>query len=53
MQPAVKRKAEEDWLVKPDAAETFWQRFWATYRFRRNLGREGWWHSFLGAIRAA
>ena len=40
MQPAVKRKAEEDWLVKPDAAETFWQRFWATYRFRRNFGRE-------------
>jgi len=34
-------------------AETFWQRFWAAYRFRRNFGREGWWHSFLGAIRAA
>jgi hypothetical protein len=28
------------------APETFWQRFWATYRFRRNFGRERWWHSF-------
>src|SRR5215831_18106235 len=28
--------------VKPDAAETFWQRFWATYQFRRNFGRESW-----------
>jgi len=35
------------------APETFWQRFWATYRFRRNFGRERWWHSFWGAIRAA
>jgi hypothetical protein len=34
--------------VKPEAAETFWQRFWATYKFRRNFGREGWWHSFGG-----
>ena len=32
---------------------TFWQRFWATYQFRRNFGRESWWRSFLGAIRAA
>ena len=39
-------------MVKPDAAETFWQRFWATYRFRQNFGRERWWHSFWGAIRA-
>jgi hypothetical protein len=29
-------------MVKPDAAETFWQRFWATYQFRRNFGRENW-----------
>jgi hypothetical protein len=36
-----------------DAAETFWQRFLATYRFRRNFGRESWWASFWGAIRAA
>jgi hypothetical protein len=28
------------------APETFWQRVWATYRFRRNFGRERWWHSF-------
>jgi len=35
------------------APETFWQRFWATYRFRRNFGRERWWYSFWGAIRAA
>jgi hypothetical protein len=34
--------------VKPEAAETFWQRFWATYKFRRNFGREGWWRSFGG-----
>jgi hypothetical protein len=34
--------------VKPDAAETFWQRFWATYQFRQNFGRENWWHSFWG-----
>jgi hypothetical protein len=39
--------------VKPDAAETFWQRFLATYRFRRRFGRENWWASFRGAIRAA
>ena len=31
--------------MKPDA-ETFWQRFFATYRFRRNFGRESWWASF-------
>jgi hypothetical protein len=37
--------------VKPD--ETFWQRFLATYRFRRNFGRERWWSSFWGTIRAA
>ena len=35
------------------AAETFWERFLATYRFRRNFGRESWWRSFWGAIRAA
>src|SRR5262245_57542293 len=39
--------------VKADAAETFWQRFLATYRFRRRFGREIWWASFRGAIRAA
>jgi hypothetical protein len=54
----VQREAEEDWgkgemAVKPDAAETRWQRFWATYRFRRNFGRESWWASFWGAVRAA
>jgi hypothetical protein len=32
--------------VKPDAAETFWQRFLATYRFRRRFGRENWWAHF-------
>jgi hypothetical protein len=25
--------------VKPDGAETFWERFLATYRFRRKVGR--------------
>src|SRR5262245_2293004 len=25
------------------ATETFWQRFLATYRFRRRFGRESWW----------
>jgi hypothetical protein len=30
-----------------------WRRFWATYRFRRNFGRESWWASFRGAILAA
>ena len=39
--------------VKPDDAETFWGRLLATYRFRRNFGRESWWASFRGAIRAA
>jgi hypothetical protein len=38
---------------EPDAAETFWQRFLATYRFRRRFGRESWWASFRGAVRAA
>jgi hypothetical protein len=38
--------------VKPDA-ETFWQRFLATYRFRRSFGRERWWASFWGAVGAA
>jgi hypothetical protein len=38
--------------MRPDAAESFWQRFWATYRFRRKFGRENWWASFWGAIRA-
>jgi hypothetical protein len=48
-----RRLGREAVAVKPDAAETFWQRFWATYQFRRNFGRESWWHSFWGAIRAA
>jgi hypothetical protein len=30
--------------VKPD--ESFWQRFLAIYRFRRQFGRESWWASF-------
>ena len=34
--------------VMPIAEETFWQRFLATYRFRRNFGRERWWHLILG-----
>jgi hypothetical protein len=38
---------------EPDATENFWQRFLATYRFRRRFGRESWWASFRGAIRAA
>ena len=40
-------------MAVTDAAETFWQRFIATYRFRRRFGRESWWASFRGAIRAA
>src|SRR5262245_40778859 len=40
-------------MAATDAAETFWQRFLATYRFRRRFGRESWWASFRGAIRAA
>jgi hypothetical protein len=45
---------QERLAVKPDGdAETFWQRFLATYRFRRRFGRESWWASFRGAIRAA
>jgi hypothetical protein len=40
-------------VMKPASAETFWRRFLATYRFRRNFGRESWWRSFWGAIRAA
>ena len=51
--PGRRRLGREAVAVKPDAAETFWQRFWATYLFRRNFGREGWWRSYLGAIRAA
>jgi len=40
-------------MAVTDAAETFWQRFLATYRFRRRFGRESWWASFRGAIQAA
>src|SRR5262245_19705930 len=49
------RRLRKEWGQLPvtDATETFWQRFWATYRFRRNFGRESWWASFRGAIRAA
>ena len=36
--------------MKPDS---FWQRFFGTYRFCRNFGRESWWASFRGAVRAA
>src|SRR5262245_52047097 len=36
-----------------DATENFWQRFLATYRFRRRFGRESWWASFRGAMQAA
>src|SRR5262245_60585627 len=34
-------------------AGPFWERFLATYRFRRKFGRESWWDSFWDAIRAA
>ena len=33
--------------MKPDS---FWQRFFGTYRFCRNFGRESWWASFRGAV---
>ena len=36
--------------MKPDS---FWQRFFGTYRFCQNFGRESWWASFRGAARAA
>ena len=36
--------------MKPDS---FWQRFFGTYRFCQNFGRESWWASFRGAVRAA
>jgi hypothetical protein len=56
--PSVRREAKQDggggaMAVKPEAEETFWQRFLATYCFRRGFGRESWWASFRGAIRAA
>ena len=40
-------------LAVTHATENFWQRFLATYRFRRRFGRESWWASFRVAIRAA
>jgi hypothetical protein len=49
----VKWEAQQEMAVMPDAAETFWQRFLETYRFRRNFGRESSWTSFWGAMRAA
>jgi hypothetical protein len=36
-----RRLGREAMAVKPDAAETFWQRFWATYLLRRNFAAAG------------
>src|SRR5262245_43094505 len=49
------RRLRTEWgmALDSDAAETFWERFLATYRFRRRFGRQVWWASFRCAIRAA
>jgi hypothetical protein len=40
-------------MDKGGAAETFWERYLANYRFRRLFGKEGRWSAFLGALQVA